>query len=699
MSDSTTYQVYVQKKGKWEMHRGFAGSDKDKAVQEAMRQETQAGVDGVKVIRDVPDPLTGASQEYTFYQSNKNMEAATGAGAPAKAASPSPAPAPLPKSLRKPSPTQLQKAKQARQKPTHQQIDREAAMVDAQLRPPRRSGIGTIVVVKLLLVTMISLIVATLITVVVGSSFDQIQIMNINIQGHTRSNVLFGLFVLAFVASAVPMALRFLSSDSLSARAKNPQRRARVTPPDEKPKITDPEEPPHAPANDDAADAGVSGAAQDKAGEVSDIGGAAKIPEQPLTGPAKEQLAALLGFAGNRIGELDGGKDKLDNYNRFGVSLFLAGASEGLCTEMNLDFHTKTRLLGACVQTIGFRKVESQRFADSYEQYLLADSRYMQMFQAGRAAMNTSLEGELKATDKPLANALAEWNKPKKKDEKQQIITVMFTDIVGSTALTQSLGDEGAQKVVRTHNKIVRDALVAHNGKEIKHTGDGIMASFPGTSDGVQASIEIQQQAQKHTAGSPELPLRLKIGLHSGEAIAEDNDLFGTHVQLSARIVDKAGDGEIFLSETAHGICQGRGFTFANRGKFHFKGFAEPQVVYEVVWDPNKPLPPEPEPEAEAEAEIEPEPEAEAEIEPEPEAEAGIEPEAEIEAEAEAEAPEAGPEAAIDGVTAIDEDSQGPAAGPADAASRVPPTQAETPPAQPPPPEKEKEKEKEKEEK
>ncbi len=181
--------------------------------------------------------------------------------------------------------------------------------------------------------------------------------------------------------------------------------------------------------------------------------------------------------------------------------------------------------------------------------------------------------------------AIADWNKPKPKEEQTGPITVLFTDIAGSTAMTQNLGDAGAQEVVRAHNRIVREALSAFAGKEIKHTGDGIMASFNKTSDAVDGVIQMQVETMKHNQVEPDLPLHLKIGLNSGEPIAEDNDLFGTVVQLSARIVNKASADQIYVSEIVRGICAGKSYNFKNLGVFPMKGFGDDVTLFEVIWE------------------------------------------------------------------------------------------------------------------
>ena len=88
------------------------------------------------------------------------------------------------------------------------------------------------------------------------------------------------------------------------------------------------------------------------------------------------------------------------------------------------------------------------------------------------------------------------------------------------TAITQALGDAGAQQVIRGHNRVVREALSQWSGKEVKHTGDGIMASFSRTSDSLDAAIQMQRECEVFRQQNPDLPLRLKIGINAGEPIS-----------------------------------------------------------------------------------------------------------------------------------------------------------------------------------
>ncbi|MCH8835295.1 MAG: adenylate/guanylate cyclase domain-containing protein, partial [Proteobacteria bacterium] len=127
-------------------------------------------------------------------------------------------------------------------------------------------------------------------------------------------------------------------------------------------------------------------------------------------------------------------------------------------------------------------------------------------------------------------------------------------------------------------------------GREIKHTGDGIMAAFPTTSNSVEAAIAIQAKVRARNRFIPEPPLHLKIGINAGEPIVEDDDLFGATVQLAARVVDAARSEQILVSEIVRGICAGKNLRFANRGPFQLDGFKDHIVLHEVIWDEKAPL-------------------------------------------------------------------------------------------------------------
>ncbi len=166
----------------------------------------------------------------------------------------------------------------------------------------------------------------------------------------------------------------------------------------------------------------------------------------------------------------------------------------------------------------------------------------------------------------------------------QAPLTILFTDMEGSTTLTQRLGDARAQEVLRTHNTILRDALEAHGGTEIKHTGDGIMASLASASRALECAVAIQTRLAQHNESNPTTRISVRIGLNAGEPVAEDEDLFGTAVQLAARICAHAEPGQILAPIVVRELAAGKGFLFADRGETALRGFEDPVRVFEVRW-------------------------------------------------------------------------------------------------------------------
>jgi len=161
--------------------------------------------------------------------------------------------------------------------------------------------------------------------------------------------------------------------------------------------------------------------------------------------------------------------------------------------------------------------------------------------------------------------------------------TILFTDVEGSTALTQRVGDAKARDVLRAHERIVREALQAHGGAEVKTMGDGFMASFSSATRALECAIAMQRAFAAHNEAA-DAPIRVRIGLNAGEPIAEAEDLFGTAVNLAARIAAKAEGGEILGSDVVRQLVAGKGFLFSDRGDVALRGFEDPVRLYEVHW-------------------------------------------------------------------------------------------------------------------
>ncbi len=163
-------------------------------------------------------------------------------------------------------------------------------------------------------------------------------------------------------------------------------------------------------------------------------------------------------------------------------------------------------------------------------------------------------------------------------------VTVMFTDIVGSTAMIDSLGDGPAEIARRTHVGLLRAALAETNGREVKNTGDGLMAVFASTQDAVRCAVAIERAVARH--GRHFRPaLEVRVGVHVGEAIEDEGDYFGATVNIARRLCDTAQPMQILASSVVRAVL-GRqadvGFTSV--GPLSLKGFADPVEACEVAW-------------------------------------------------------------------------------------------------------------------
>ncbi len=163
--------------------------------------------------------------------------------------------------------------------------------------------------------------------------------------------------------------------------------------------------------------------------------------------------------------------------------------------------------------------------------------------------------------------------------------SILFTDLEGSTDMTQRLGDEGAMRLLRMHDAIIREALSTHRGLEVKHTGDGIMASFTSNRDALGAAVEIQRGFARHNADSePDERMAVRIGLSAGEPVAEGGDLFGAAVQLAARLCAYAKPARIMIAGAVADLAIGKTFAFGPRIAIELRGFPEPVVACELEW-------------------------------------------------------------------------------------------------------------------
>ena len=162
------------------------------------------------------------------------------------------------------------------------------------------------------------------------------------------------------------------------------------------------------------------------------------------------------------------------------------------------------------------------------------------------------------------------------------IRTILFTDIVDSTSMTQRLGDEAVMALLDVHDATVREAVAVSGGREIKHTGDGIMAAFSSAAAAVRCAARIQTALADHPSRSSDAPVIVRIGAAAGEPVESNRDLFGSTVQLAARLCSHAEPEQTLVSNVVAELCIGKGLTFRDLGEISVKGFDRPIRVHAV---------------------------------------------------------------------------------------------------------------------
>lgn len=175
--------------------------------------------------------------------------------------------------------------------------------------------------------------------------------------------------------------------------------------------------------------------------------------------------------------------------------------------------------------------------------------------------------------------------RPESVDSRDGTVTILFTDIVDYSGITERLGDRSAQALITEHHRIVRSLLTGHGGREVKVQGDGFMVAFGGVARALRCAVAMQRSFREHTLVHPDQPIRVHIGLHTGEAMEVDDDYFGHTVIVASRIAGIAVPDEILVSSLSAQLVAGTGeFHFGDPREVALKGMSRPQTVAPLVW-------------------------------------------------------------------------------------------------------------------
>lgn len=626
-ADSSHYEISVRMGSRWEIHARYPVSQKDAAIEEARALERSLSAQ-VKVSRETFDHDAGLYKEIIIYRT----AGSPGGGGPAAK------PASRDRGARDWSPREddddggfgVDKDGFFKFGAGNEEEEEDDDFEEKPRRKPKPKAAGQgggragSIALRVFLITLLSFLVSGGITWALSGSKERLEALRkiLGFAAHTDVlvSIFLGMFILSFVALALVLLSDFMSMGPRIPPAQAKPAAAPAAPPPAKvsakeqaagewlegrkpekasePEAAEKEEESHWEATPMPPDEPEKGKPEPEAREEEEPPLPPPAEEPPSEAPTEEvlefavseaaqaQKRLLDSFMKMLLQDLVKVMPKVDTFNRFGVSLFLAGAVESLANDKGLPREETSVLLREAIELVGTPADQAAKFAETYENYLLTP-RYMEMFESGRLSVNCFLEGDREGAER-LGPALRQWNNPKK-DEHQQSGTqaVMFTDMVGSTNLNQEVGDAAAQTVVHTHNRIVRGVLSDYYGREVKHTGDGIMAAFGNTTNAVKAGIVIMKRVAANNRAQKDIPLTLRIGINVGEPIQENNDLFGVTVQMAARLCAAAQPEQVLVSEAVKVMCAGKDIKFVERGTRLLKGIPDPVAVYEPLWEAN----------------------------------------------------------------------------------------------------------------
>ena len=353
-----------------------------------------------------------------------------------------------------------------------------------------------------------------------------------------------------------------------------------LAPPDPAPPVEPPPEPPKV---EKAPEPKAEKPPETKAEKAPEPKVEKPAEKKPETSPGEAQARhGYMGFVGEALTAAKREMPELNAFSRFGLNLYLAGACAAAGQAYKVGRQPQLAMLRDGLQAGGNSRERAESFCAELPSHG-KNPRYASMIQAGTTAMQRQLAGQ-PANTTELTALLADWSKPEKRSSVPSAFTFMFTDIVNSTALTSQLGNAGAQRVVRAHNQAVRSGIQACGGREVKHTGDGIMATFPTPAAAVQAGIRAQKELAAHNSANPSIAFTIRVGVNVGEAVEEDNDFFGAAVQMTARICAACTPANVWVSRAVVDSCKGERLGFIPRGAFQMKGIQQARPLYEVAY-------------------------------------------------------------------------------------------------------------------
>ncbi len=272
----------------------------------------------------------------------------------------------------------------------------------------------------------------------------------------------------------------------------------------------------------------------------------------------------------------------LNAASRFALQLYVAGACSAIAKKFLLSAKDAFALMLRALSQVGVSKTFAESFTTNIEEYARRDA-YRSMIEDGQSAMEHQFDMKPSVAEQALEK-FEDWSARSEEGVLPQVVTLLFTDIVDASALTQRLGNLHAQRVIKAHDTAVNEAVEKNKGKKIKHTGDGMIATFPDPAKAVAAAQAIQQHLDVHNKRSPHLSANVRISINAGEAVNENGDLFGATVKMTAQLCAMAKAGQILAADVVKSFCKSSQHAFNPFGEVSITELGKVRTVFEVTW-------------------------------------------------------------------------------------------------------------------
>ena len=205
-------------------------------------------------------------------------------------------------------------------------------------------------------------------------------------------------------------------------------------------------------------------------------------------------------------------------------------------------------------------------------------------WQGRRQAFDNHRQAGRQPQDRPMPETESAGRSPAPRPN-DGTVTILFSDMVDYAGMTERLGDQMSREVLREHHRIVRHMLDRHGGREINVQGDGFMVAFGGVARALRCAVDVQRAFRSYSEANLERPIQVHIGVHTGDAVEEDDDYLGHTVIVASRLAAVAGPGEILVSSLSEQLVQGSGeFTFIEHREATLKGLTRLYPAAALAW-------------------------------------------------------------------------------------------------------------------